>query len=73
MIRRLFRAEFIRFGIVGVVGLLVDIAVLYLCLDISGLGLYASRVVSYLAAATTTWALSAGMPTVMLQMCRSCT
>ena len=54
MIRRLFRAEFIRFGIVGVVGLLVDIAVLYLCLDISGLGLYASRVVSYLAAATTT-------------------
>lgn len=58
MIRRLFRGEFIRFGIVGVVGLLVDIAVLYLCLDISGLGLYASRVVSYLVAATTTWALN---------------
>ncbi len=58
MIRRLFSAELIKFGIVGVVGLGVDIAVLYLCLDISGLGLYASRVVSYLAAATTTWALN---------------
>ena len=54
-IRRLFRAEFIRFGIVGVIGLFVDIAVLYLCFQAGGLGLYASRVVSYLAAATTTW------------------
>jgi putative flippase GtrA len=43
---------------VGVIGLGVDIAVLYLCLEISGLGLYSSRVVSYLAAATTTWALN---------------
>jgi putative flippase GtrA len=58
MIRRLFKAELIKFGIVGVIGLGVDIAVLYLCLDISGLGLYASRVVSYLAAATTTWGLN---------------
>ena len=58
MISRLFSAELIKFGIVGVVGLGVDIAVLYLCLDISGLGLYASRVVSYLAAATTTWSLN---------------
>src|SRR3954451_24459015 len=58
MIRRLITVEIIKFGIVGVVGLGVDIAVLYLCLDISGLGLYASRVVSYLAAATTTWALN---------------
>ena len=37
MIRACFRPNLIKFGIVGVVGLGVDIAVLYLCLDISGL------------------------------------
>src|SRR4051812_8374040 len=58
MIERIFRAEFIKFGMVGVIGLLVDIAVLYVCIDVTGLGLYASRVVSYFAAATTTWALN---------------
>ncbi|EWY40362.1 hypothetical protein N825_37275 [Skermanella stibiiresistens SB22] len=58
MIQRLFQAEIVRFGLVGVVGLLVDIAVLHLCLEIGGLGLYWSRLVSYLAAATTTWALN---------------
>ena len=56
--RRFFRAELIRFGIVGMIGLFVDIAVLYACIQIGGLGLYASRVVSYLAAATTTWGLN---------------
>jgi len=43
---------------VGVVGFIVDSAVLYLCLHATGLGLYGGRVVSYLAAASTTWYLN---------------
>ncbi len=48
--------QFLRFGIVGVGGLIVDTAVLYTALYGLGFGLYAGRVVSYLAAATFTWA-----------------
>jgi putative flippase GtrA len=47
--------QFLRFGVVGVGGLIVDTAVLYAAFGL-GLGLYAGRVVSYLAAATFTWA-----------------
>ena len=46
-------AEFLRFGVVGTVGFVVDTAVLYAGLAL-GLGLYGGRAVSYLVAATTT-------------------
>lgn len=55
--RRRTAMQFGRFGVVGTVGFLVDTAVLYLSLAV-GLGLYSGRVVSYLMAATTTWALN---------------
>jgi putative flippase GtrA len=48
--------EFVSFAIVGVIGLVVDLAVLYLLAPM--LGWYGARVVSFLAAATTTWALN---------------
>ena len=52
LIRQLF-----AFGVVGVLGFLVDAGILYLarCL---GIGLIVGRVVSYLTAATSTWALN---------------
>jgi putative flippase GtrA len=49
--------QFLRFGVVGTVGFVVDTAVLYAGLA-AGLGLYGGRAVSYLVAATTTWALN---------------
>jgi putative flippase GtrA len=49
--------QFLRFGVVGTVGFVVDTAVLYAGLA-AGLGLYSGRAVSYVAAATTTWALN---------------
>ena len=50
--------QFGKFGLVGIVGLGVDCTVLYLVMWLAGLGPYASRVISFLAAATTTWALN---------------
>jgi putative flippase GtrA len=47
-----------KFGLVGVVGMVADTAVLYLCLYGAGMGFYLARVFSYLAAATVTWALN---------------
>jgi putative flippase GtrA len=49
--------QFLRFGVVGTIGFVVDTAVLYAGLWL-GLGLYGGRAVSYVAAATTTWALN---------------
>jgi putative flippase GtrA len=49
--------EFLRFGVVGTIGFVVDTAVLYAGLAL-GLGLYGGRAVSYLVAASTTWALN---------------
>lgn len=49
--------QFLRFGIVGTAGFVMDAAVLYAMLAL-GLGPYAGRVVSYLAAATLTFALN---------------
>ena len=49
--------QFMRFGVVGTAGFLMDTAVLYLMLAL-GAGPYAGRVVSYLAAATLTFALN---------------
>jgi len=47
--------RFVRFALVGAAGFLVDVAALYGAFAI-GLGLYSGRVVSYLSAATFTWA-----------------
>lgn len=47
-------AELARFGLVGVLGFLVDAGTLYVGVAI-GLNLYEGRLISYLIAATTTW------------------
>lgn len=47
----------LRFGIVGGVGFVVDSAVAVFCIFWLGLGIYASRLASYLTAASTTWVL----------------
>jgi putative flippase GtrA len=49
--------QFLRFGVVGTIGFVVDTAVLYAGLA-AGLGLYGGRAVSYLVAASATWALN---------------
>jgi putative flippase GtrA len=48
--------EFLSFAVVGVIGFVVDVVVLYLLAPL--LGWYVARVVSFLAAATTTWAFN---------------
>ncbi len=48
--------QLLRFGAVGIAGLLVDLAVLYVLAPL--LGWYAGRVLSFLAAASTTWWLN---------------
>ena len=55
--RQLLPKQYIRFGIVGGIGFLVDAGVLRLLLAL-GSGYYDGRFVSFLAAATTTWILN---------------
>jgi putative flippase GtrA len=50
--------QFSRFSIFGVCGFLVDATVLLVVTGMFGLNLYAGRVLSFLAAATTTWVLN---------------
>ncbi len=50
--------QFGKFGMVGVAGLLVDMSVLFLVMSYAGLGPYSARAISFLSAATTTWALN---------------
>jgi putative flippase GtrA len=50
--------QFVKFGLVGTVSFLVDVAVLYLLMGGLGVDPYLGRVFSYLTAATTTWALN---------------
>ncbi len=50
--------QFLRFGIVGTIGFVVDASVLTIVLATTGLGFYWGRVVSFLVAATATWALN---------------
>jgi len=50
--------QFLSFGAVGTVGFLVDAGVLTLVLAATGLGFYWGRLVSFLVAATVTWALN---------------
>jgi len=47
--------QWVSFSVIGLAGLLVDIAVLRLMLSTFGLGLYSARAVSFLVAATATW------------------
>lgn len=54
---RALAAEMLRFGLVGAAGFLVDTAVLYTAMA-AGAGLYGGRILSYVAAATATWALN---------------
>src|SRR4051794_19224508 len=49
--------EIVRFAFSGVVGLLTDVAVLYVALA-CGLGFYAGRLTSFLAAVFMTWQLN---------------
>jgi putative flippase GtrA len=49
--------QFLRFGVVGTVGFLVDAGVLIAAIGL-GAGPYAGRVLSYLVAATATFALN---------------
>ena len=49
--------QFLRFGVVGTLGFVVDAAVLLAMLRV-GAGPYGGRVVSYLAAASTTWVVN---------------
>jgi putative flippase GtrA len=49
--------EFLRFGIVGAAGFLVDVIVLTAVM-LAGAGPYGGRAISYVAAATATWALN---------------
>ena len=51
-------AEFIKFSAIGTLGFLVDATILHVMVTAVGLGLYVSRLISYLAAATTTWFLN---------------
>ncbi|MBW8812402.1 MAG: GtrA family protein [Caulobacterales bacterium] len=55
---RAVTGEFIRFAIVGAAGALVDMSVLALALNVLMVGPYAGRLLSYLAAATFTWAVN---------------
>lgn len=48
--------EFLSFAVVGAIGFVVDLGVLYLVAPT--LGWYGGRVVSFIAAATSTWALN---------------
>lgn len=54
--RRRLAAEFVKFGLVGVGGLFVDMGALWIALNPMGLPLLGGRVFSYLTAATFTWA-----------------
>ncbi len=48
-------SQFLRFGLVGIAGFFVDVAVLYLALSLLGVGPYAGRGISYVVAASFTW------------------
>lgn len=51
-------SQFLRFGLVGTAGFVVDVTVLYFVLYAAHTGPYVGRAISYLAAATSTWYLN---------------
>jgi putative flippase GtrA len=52
------RREFLSFSVIGSIALVIDVAALWLALNLLGLGLYSGRFFSYLSAATCTWWLN---------------
>jgi putative flippase GtrA len=58
MTRVVVQSQFLRFTLVGAAGFLVDAAVLALGLSVLGLGKYLARAISFLCAATFTWAMN---------------
>ena len=50
--------EFARFGVIGVIGFIVDASILKLVVALFNVDLYSGRLVSYLAAATGNWMLN---------------
>jgi putative flippase GtrA len=50
--------QFLRFSAVGVAGFAIDALILYFAIHQLGAGLYLGRLVSYITAATSTWALN---------------
>jgi putative flippase GtrA len=47
--------QFLKFGIVGGIGFVVDAGVLYACMKGLDMGPYTGRIVSFIAAASSTW------------------
>jgi putative flippase GtrA len=54
-IKRLHRVRFLRFGLVGTGGFIVDTSVLWIMIHGVGLDKYSGRGVSFMAAVTFTW------------------
>ena len=54
-IKRLHQIRFLRFGLIGAGGFVVDTSVLWLMLHAVGLDKYSGRGVSFMAAVTFTW------------------
>lgn len=52
---RALAAQFTKFGIVGVIGFLVDVGVLKFCMYEFDMDRYSGRLVSFMVAVTTTW------------------
>jgi putative flippase GtrA len=52
------RSQFLRFGLVGVAGYLVDATVLTVLVEAADVDPYSARVVSFICAASTTWWLN---------------
>lgn len=50
--------QFLRFGMVGIAGFVVDAGTLWTVRQTTDLGFYSARGISYLVAATATWALN---------------
>jgi putative flippase GtrA len=53
--QRVFIVQFVKFGIVGVIGYFVDYGILEFCVRVLGTGPYLGRVFSFLFGASTTW------------------
>jgi len=47
--------EFLKFGLVGTLGFVVDASVLYACMHFLGLGPYSGRALSFVTAVLVTW------------------
>ena len=50
-------AQFVKFGLVGVVGFVVDAGALFLLIAVGDIGPYIGRIYSFLIAASVTWVL----------------